>query len=403
MNIIFSCRTSDHLPYFFDLIAKLSDQNHNIILIFYGKVNYKNNELINQLKLRNTKILNIKHKKNIFNIIRVLISAAVYSSVDYKFYALRLYNLYIKSVIICNALHFFSKYLNTNLIVYAFNYLLKFTNYKTYYDLFKKIKPDVVYVCPGNIRESYEASALYACKLLNIDCNLLVMSWDATSTKCLYDKSYTNVFCWNKFHMEDLIKIHKIDHKKIYVVGSLYHQWVILNSKVKLSKPSNNKRREKYRILWLGSSKNIVENEVFYIKKFISTISALNYIITVRSHPANLLEITDLNNVDNEAGALKFDDRLNDFQYYNNFDFIIGINTTAMLDAALSGKKVHYFSCRNEKNINQFNTKHFNRLVDYASLKEYSNFKDITYINDFNINMRNDNPGQRIIDISIKI
>ena len=153
---------------------------------------------------------------------------------------------------------------------------------------------DTVLICPGNIREANETEFYFAAKELGIKVGNLVLSWDSTSTKGIYDRHYDYFICWHKYHKTDLVNLHGVRTKDIYVCGSLYHEWTLGKFLPhRAVKKSKTRQSSSFRGLWLGSSKNICMDEPRIIEEFHNFVSkqltavGVNLILDLRCHPSN--------------------------------------------------------------------------------------------------------------------
>lgn len=354
---------------------------------------YKNDEInsyfFDVFKKRNVNIYHLKNKQSKqTKFFKIFINALFNATHNTFFYYSRLIKVlpsnYLKIL--------FNNYISYFLFSFIkINFLKKLQQkvpYKTSTELSKIIafeKPSIIFVSPGNIREAPETEILFSKKIQNIKKVLLILSWDATTTKGLYDDLYDYIFTWNDKQIDDLLKLHKIKKtKNIFSVGSLYHEWnfdkLIINKKAIKFK--------NHKILWLGSSANICPNEKEIFETFYKKLSKLcvankiNTEIELRTHPSNVFR-TSLN-IKVVKGKLKVNSKENIYKDLFKYSCVVGINTTAMLDTSFLGLKVFALKVIN-KNIRQNNTKHFKRFLEFGNIEFTSEENICNYLKNLKV------------------
>ena len=235
----------------------------------------------------------------------------------------------------------------------------------------KRIKPDLIYASPVNLRFSDLTEVLKSARHLSIPLVYSVLSWDNLTTKGLFHVKPEKLLVWNQEHYNEAITIHGFDRKKLVVTGSpFFDKWFDL----KTPKTTTYDFTRPY-ILYLGSSGNIAKDEswvVESISKFIKEKykhSAKNVKILVKPHPANTMPFERLKNIENimlwpASSNLPETDKsqLDFYAAVSNAEFCVGINTSAMIDVAIMQHPC-FALMLDEYKSTQEGTMHFQHLL----------------------------------------
>lgn len=249
--------------------------------------------------------------------------------------------------------------------------------------LLKAKAPDVMLICPMNMRYSEEVDYAKAAMALGIPVAVTVISWDNLSTKGLIHVTPDRTFVWNRYQHEDAIEIQKLPKAKVTISGApFFDKW--------FDKSSDLAAREAFCkevgfdparriLLYLGSSKNIAKDESWFVrtlkKQFAKSKNPTlkGYQILVRPHPAHFAVYKELDEEGVKvwpAGGALPETREAFAAMRNSFfhaDAVIGINTSGMIDAVLADKPT--FSVRLPLyEQTQSNSKHFKYLEDADAL-----------------------------------
>ncbi len=241
------------------------------------------------------------------------------------------------------------------------------------------ISPDVVMASPLVVRFIHlDNEYAKAAMLMGIKTYGLAATWDCLTSKGRMIPVPDKVFCWNKHHKEELIKYHRVPEDRIIMTGSVqFEDWLSPRT------PSTRKNfcekwgldPNKTIILYLGSSKTIVEDERWVIEKKRNELSS-KFQLIVRPHPVNFQWFENSNfKMDGvwiipSKGDLPKDDKSMQLMYdmvYHS-DFVTGINTSAMIESLLLGKTT--FVCYVKEYIQtQQECYHFKQIEKYFSFK----------------------------------
>jgi len=246
-------------------------------------------------------------------------------------------------------------------------------------------KPDVVVAMPVNHRFSGELEYVKAAKKLGIPTVVLNQSWDNLTTKGLYHVAPDLLLTWNDSQRMEAMDIHGIPEENIQVVGAPFFDKWFYHRDVEDRKEFCGRvgiNHKKPFILYLGSSFNIAENETWLIRDIYNGLENIG--LLVRPHPANTKHYIKLVGSDfvpyTADGALRIKD---DFivypiggvlpesdseqqNFYNALKHcicVVGINTSAMIDAIINGKPCIAFMS-DKYRLTQLESTHFKQMLD---------------------------------------
>jgi hypothetical protein len=240
--------------------------------------------------------------------------------------------------------------------------------------------PDVVLVTPLIELGSPQMDHLAAAKALGIRTALPVASWDHLSSKAVIRNVPDLLLVWNDIQKQEAIEMHDVAPERVVVTGAHpYDQWFgRAPSRSRESFCSRvGLRSDRPFVLYLCSSLfRGTASEPAFVERWVEAIRSsgdprLKDIgILMRPHPARPEDWKDidLSGFKNIAfwGAHPVDEESkNDYfdsMYYSAA--VIGLNTSAFLEAAVVGKPVHSVLDGNISRDNQEGTIHFHYLMD---------------------------------------
>ena len=249
-----------------------------------------------------------------------------------------------------------------------------------YKDIISTFKPDLIIFSKMTLPGCQLVDAVKFAKQEGIKTVLAVASWDNLTNKGYIKICPDNVFVWNKFQKAEAIALHDVPANKLKVIGAPTFDSNYLFDHVTTGRALRkilNWKPEEIVILYLSSSRSIIDDEAEFIQNWIKKIrnSHLAKIkdahIIIRPHPTRLNEFAELE-------ATHFDDALlsnrlsiltgkettlNDELSLSNI--CVGINTTAMIDASIFNKPTSIFLPNNDKRFSKgtSQTLHFEHLV----------------------------------------
>jgi len=215
-------------------------------------------------------------------------------------------------------------------------------------------KPDVVVVTPMIQRFSEEVEYAKAAIEAGIPTVVPSLSWDVLTTKGLFHIIPDLLLAWNDVQRTEANEIHGIENDHILITGSpFFDKWFEIDE-LKEGRSSFCRRvglnPAKPYLLYLGSSKNIAEDETWLVHEIINKIKChpdskfreLSFL--VRPHPTNTKHYARLENsgaiVWPKEGALP-QEKNSQRDFYNSVihsTLAAGINTSGMIDAIIIGK-----------------------------------------------------------------
>jgi len=244
----------------------------------------------------------------------------------------------------------------------------------------KEFNPDVFLITPLVDFGASQLDWLKSAKELGIRTCLCVGSWDNLTNKGLIQIEPEAVIIWNHHQAVELKELHRLSRSQVFITGAqCFDQWFEAHPQIpKAEFLSKTGLQDKPFLLYLCSSPFICPDEVGFVKEWIKSIrqspdtelSALG--ILIRPHPQNSGQWKNVifNEFKNIAiyprgGALPVDtSSKNDFfcsMYYA--EAVVGINTSAMIEAGILGKPVFTVFSEDFKGT-QEGTLHFHYLIN---------------------------------------
>ncbi|MGE3401317.1 MAG: hypothetical protein AB7K63_01940, partial [Vicinamibacterales bacterium] len=240
--------------------------------------------------------------------------------------------------------------------------------------------PDLVLITPLVDIGSPQPEHLAAAKRLGLRTALPVASWDHLSSKSILRQMPDRVLVWNDVQRREAIEFHGVPPERIVVTGAqAYDQW--FNRRPSRGREDFCRRvglpADRPFLLYVCSSLfRGTANEPAFVEAWIRAIRSSSEPrirdigILVRPHPARLDEwqTTDLSGYRDVAfwGAHPVDDEAKD-DYFDSMYYsagVVGINTSAFIEAAAVGKPVHAVALPEISESNQEGTLHFHYLTE---------------------------------------
>ena len=239
-------------------------------------------------------------------------------------------------------------------------------------------RPDAVLVTPLVTDQSPQCDVIKSAQSLGIPTALCVASWDHLTTKGLIRVEPDLVAVWNEEQRAEAVGYHGTPDERIVVSGAQpFDKWFERQptdrerfcAKVGL-------RADRPFVLFAGSTASISapEVELQFVRRWIEAVRRQPELrdvgILVRPHPYNVsqwrtAEFPDLENVaiyPRGANPVNENDRQDYFDSFYHCAAVVGVNTTAMIEAAIVGKTVHSVLADEFKDT-QGGTLHFRYLL----------------------------------------
>jgi hypothetical protein len=240
-------------------------------------------------------------------------------------------------------------------------------------------RPDAVLVTPLVTDCSPQADVVKSAQRLGIPTALCVASWDHLTTKGLIRVDPDLVAIWNEEQRAEAIEYHGTPNDRLLVTGAQpFDKWFERRptphaefcAKVGL-------RADRPFVLWVGSTKSISgpDKEFSFVLRWIAALrqqpELRDVSILIRPHPFNgghWLTASDDELPADVAVYPRGSNPVNEGDRQDYFDSlyhcaaVVGVNTTAMIEAAIVGRTVHSVLADEFKDT-QGGTLHFRYLL----------------------------------------
>lgn len=238
-------------------------------------------------------------------------------------------------------------------------------------------RPDLLLLTPLVDLGSSQIEYLRAARALRVPTGLCVWSWDHLSSKALIRESPDRVFVWNETQKQEAITLHDVPPERVVVTGAQCFDWWFEQQ------PSRDAEAfcrdaglpaAPY-VLWVCSA--LIHGsapEAPLVRKWIETLRTsasprLRAIpILVRPHPSRQAEwqdtnLSSLNAVVWGGNPVDARSRADYFDTLHYSTAVVGINTSAFIEAAILGRPVLTLMMP-ETADNQTGTVHFSYLLN---------------------------------------
>ncbi len=231
-------------------------------------------------------------------------------------------------------------------------------------EFLRDLRPDVVVVSPVVIiggSGAQETEVIKAARALRIPTVVAVASWDHLTSKGLIRIVPDAVMVWNDIQAREAERLHRIPRRRIVVTGAQsLDRWfdrprAEAFQTFRRGLGIDDRRRV---LLWVGSSRNMApgDSEVELVRRWLAALRASNdpsvrdAFVIVRPHPGNTepwrqADLGDQHTMVHPksyaSGVLLTDAEVDAFWYsLLASSAVIGINTTAMIEAAIVRRPV---------------------------------------------------------------
>lgn len=237
-------------------------------------------------------------------------------------------------------------------------------------------RPDLILVTPLVTFESYQTDYVKAAHRLGVPVVFLPFSWDNLTNKGLMRVRPDRVLVWNEVQRREAIDLHGCPPETVNVTGAARFDDFFART------PSTTREAffaefgldpSRPMVLYLGSSQLTGPNEMELVRRWAESLRAADDAavrtcgILVRPHPAvraswESFDLSDLGDVGVSLDASRGSDQeLFDSVYHAHA--AVGLNTSAMLEAAIVGRPVHTLLIPGFDE-GQVGTIHFHYLVE---------------------------------------
>jgi hypothetical protein len=247
-------------------------------------------------------------------------------------------------------------------------------------DFLREHHPDLLLVTPLIELGSQQVDYVKAARSLGIRSALCVASWDNLTSKGLVRVRPDHVVVWNEAQTREAVQLHGIAPDRVRVTGAqLFDRWFTMQpsrSREEFCRAAGLDPARPF-LLYVGSSVFIAPDEVPFAERWLATLRAAadpavaGVGALVRPHPANARQWRSFDTAAFDNAAVwppigtdptspGFKEDYFDSLYYSAG--VVGINTSAQLEAAVVGRPV--FTVRSPEFAHaQDGTLHFRHLV----------------------------------------
>ena len=238
-------------------------------------------------------------------------------------------------------------------------------------------RPDLLLLTPLVDLGSSQIEYLRAARTLRIPTGLCVWSWDHLSSKALIRETPDRVFVWNETQKQEAVALHDVSPDRVVVTGAQCFDWWFE------SRPTRDRHAfcrdaglpSTPYLLWVCSA--LIHGSAAEAPLVRKWIEALRHCgsprlrevpILVRPHPSRRAEwegvdLSALNAVVWGGNPIDGPSRADYFDTLYYSAAVVGINTSAFIEAAILGRPV-YTLIISETADNQTGTVHFTYLLN---------------------------------------
>ena len=235
-------------------------------------------------------------------------------------------------------------------------------------------RPDLVVVTPLVTFESYQTDYVKSARRLGVPVVFIPFSWDNLTNKGLMRVQPDRVLVWNDMQGREAIDLHGCAAEDVVVVGAArfddFFDRTVSTTRAEFA-AEYGLDPEKPIVLYLGSSQLTGPNEMELIRRWAESIRASDdpalRNLLIRPHPAlrsswASVDYSDLGHVAVSLHASRGADQ-ELFDSLHHAHAAVGLNTSAMLEAAIVGTPVHTLVLPGFDE-GQLGTMHFHYLVE---------------------------------------
>lgn len=239
-------------------------------------------------------------------------------------------------------------------------------------------QPDALLVTPLVTDRSTQVDLVKSAHAIGVPVGLCVASWDHLTTKGLMRVQPDLVSVWNQEQVEEAVEFHGTPRDRIVVSGAQpFDRWFTRRATSRAAFCARvGLDAAKPFVLFVGSTASISgpEAEVGFVRKWIDALRRVPALadigVLVRPHPYNaahwrdtdLMKMPGVEVYPRSANPVNESDRQDYFDSLFHSEAVVGVNTTAMIEAAIVGRTVHAVLA-DEFQDTQSGTLHFRYLL----------------------------------------
>lgn len=216
-------------------------------------------------------------------------------------------------------------------------------------------RPDLVMVTPLVDYGSYQTDVVKSAHRLGVPVAFAPFSWDNLTNRGLIRVHPDRLLVWNDIQKREAVELHGVDPARVVVTGAArFDEFFVMRpatSRQEFCAPLGLDAAQPL-LLYLCSSEFVAPREVEFVARWVQAVRAAadprlrQASILIRPHPAHLRQwrnakATGLPNVACWTGkeTMNADQGLYDSLFHA--DAVVGLNTSAMIEAGILGKPVH--------------------------------------------------------------
>ncbi|MCP9485409.1 MAG: hypothetical protein MSC30_06090 [Gaiellaceae bacterium MAG52_C11] len=246
------------------------------------------------------------------------------------------------------------------------------------------LRPDVLVLAPHLMPGGRHSEYVKTARALGIPTCMCIASWDNLSSKQLLREIPERVVVWNHFQRDEATQVHGIPDKRVVITGAYsFDEWFnrVPRSREEFCARVGVDPARPYVLFVGGALFAGIETEAEYVRKIwlpdLRGDSRLDELqVLVRSHPrrreqwaavsfSGLRDAKAWPPVDQVSMPVDEESRADYFDSIYHSAAVVGLNTTAMIEAAAVGRPVHGLLVPSFAD-SQGGTYHFDYLLDIA-------------------------------------
>lgn len=241
--------------------------------------------------------------------------------------------------------------------------------------------PDLMLITPLVDLGSQQIDYVRAARQLGIPCGLAVWSWDHLTSKALLREYPERVFVWNPIQRDEALRMHGVPADRVVVTGAqCFDHW--------FTRQPSRTRAEFCAVLGLPADRPMVlyvctgvikgsPPELDFVREWITWLRRSDdpllkdAAVLIRPHPASAALWRDVDFSEHGPVAVWGGNPVDEASRRDYFDSlyhsaaVVGLNTSAFLEAAIVGREVLAILVPRFHD-NQMGTAHFRYLVNVA-------------------------------------
>ena len=235
-------------------------------------------------------------------------------------------------------------------------------------------RADLVLVTPLVDYGSYQTDAIKAAHRLGIPVAFLPFSWDNLTNRGLVRVTPDRVLVWNDIQRREVVDLHDVPAERVIVVGAPrfddFYAMAASTNRTEFCRQNELDPTRQF-LLYVCSSEFVAPDEVDFVRRWIRALRHSRYKelrdcgVLVRPHPAHQKPWARVALAEPDVAIWAAKETMNADQGLYDSLFhcgaVVGLNTSAMLEAAILGKSV-YTILATEFAGGQSETLHFHYL-----------------------------------------